>query len=228
MNNKKIQSILVIAVHPDDETLGCGGTLLKHASNSDMIHWLIITNITEVKGYPLEKVKTRAKEITDVAAAYGFYTVSSLDYEPRKLGSIPFEKLVKNISDKIDSIKPEIIYINYYRDVHSDHQIVFNAIISASKNFRHPFIKKIAMYETLSETEFAPPHTGSSFQPNYFVNIDDYIDKKCEIMKIYKTELMDNPFPRSLRTIKSLAKLRGSRAGFNYAEAFSVLYESWD
>ena len=221
-------NILVLAAHPDDETLGCGGTLLKHASDSDQIHWLIITKITEVKGYPLEKVKTRAKEITDVAAAYGFYTVSSLDYEPRKLGSIPFEKLVKNISDKIDSIKPEIIYINYYRDVHSDHQIVFNAIISASKNFRHPFIKKIVMYETLSEIEFAPPHTGSSFQPNYFVNIDDYIDKKCEIMKIYKTELMDNPFPRSLRTIKSLAKLRGSRAGFNYAEAFSVLYESWD
>ena len=123
INNIKKQSILVIAVHPDDETLGCGGTLLKHASDSDNIHWLIITNITEVKGCPLEKVKTRAKEIGDIATAYGFYTVSSLDYEPRKLGSVPFEKLVKDISDKIDSIKPEIIYINYHRDVHSDHVV---------------------------------------------------------------------------------------------------------
>jgi hypothetical protein len=100
--------------------------------------------------------------------------------------------------------------------------------MSASKNFRHPYVKKIVMYETLSETEFVPPHSGLSFQPNYFVKIDDYIDKKCEIMKIYKTELMDDPYPRSLRIIRSLAKYRGSRAGFNYAEAFSVIYDSWD
>ena len=228
MKNTKKQNVLVIAVHPDDETLGCGGTLLKHAFEGDLIHWLLITNITEAKGYPKNTIKKRAKEISDVAAAYGFSSVTNLDYEPIKLGSIPFEALVNNISDRIGSIKPGIIYVNYHSDVHSDHQIVFKATISASKNFRHPFIIKIAMYETLSETEFAPPHVDISFQPNYFVNIDNFIDKKCEIMKIYKTELMNDPYPRSLRTIRSLAQLRGSRAGFNYAEAFSVLYDSWD
>tara|TARA_Y100000294_G_C8307744_1_gene237395 strand:- start:263 stop:514 length:252 start_codon:yes stop_codon:yes gene_type:complete len=81
------------------------------------------------------------------------------------------------------------------------------------------------MYETLSETEFAPPLPGNVFQPNIFVDVTDFFEKKCEIMQLYKSELMDDPFPRSLTVIEALARYRGSRVGVKYAEAYMLLYE---
>ena len=103
--------------------------------------------------------------------------------------------------------------------------VAFDAVYSCTKSFRYPFIEKIYMMETLSETEFAPSVPAKTFLPNVYVDITDFIDKKLEIMQMYPKEVMQEPYPRSLSSIKSLARIRGSRAGVMYAEAFMLLFE---
>ena len=133
--------------------------------------------------------------------------------------------LIDKISNVINTIKPNIIYLPFKGDVHSDHRKIFEASYSCTKSFRYPFIKKIYMMEILSETEFAPSTKEDSFIPNTFVDISAYFEKKIEIMKIFKSEISMHPFPRSERNLKSLATLRGATAGCEYAESFVLLKE---
>ena len=120
--------------------------------------------------------------------------------------------------------EPEIIYMPYAYDVHTDHQIIAKALQSTFKWFRYPHIKKVLMYETPSETEFN--FMGDrTFQPKMFVNISDYLDEKIEVMNIFESEMGEFPFPRSEKTLRSLATCRGSQSGFEAAEAYVLLYE---
>ncbi|MBA7592854.1 hypothetical protein ES708_35050 [subsurface metagenome] len=129
------------------------------------------------------------------------------------------------MSKVLFEIKPEIIYLPNRSDVHTDHQITFKTAYSCTKNFRYPFIKKILMYETLSETEFAPALPENTFIPNVFVDVEKYIEKKLKIFSIYESEVMKYPFSRSLNGIKTLARYRGNYIGVEYAEAFTLIKE---
>lgn len=220
-----MKKILVVAVHPDDETLMCGGTLLKHKENGDNIFWLIVTNISEDHDWIPEFVKNRQNEIEIVSKHYNFEKVIKLDFPTTKLDTIPIGNIITKISNVFNQIKPEIVYLPNSSDVHTDHQITFKAAYSCTKNFRFPFIEKVLMGETLSETEFAPRIKNNCFSPNYFVDISKHIDEKLKIMRVFSSEIMNSPFPRSFENIKALAKYRGSRAGFHYAEAFELLFE---
>lgn len=213
--------VLVIAVHPDDETLGCGGTLLKHKASGDEVHWLICTTVDKTNSY----YKTREDELKRVADAYEFSSVNNLRLKTMQVDEYGMSSLIDKISNVINTIKPNIIYLPFKGDVHSDHRKIFEASYSCTKSFRYPFIKKIYMMEILSETEFAPSTKEDSFIPNTFVDISAYFEKKIEIMKIFKSEISMHPFPRSERNLKSLATLRGATAGCEYAESFVLLKE---
>ena len=221
MKNK----VLAIAVHPDDETLGCGGALLKHKANGDEIHWLIATDIKESEGYDIPAIKQRNKEIKKVENLYGFTSVNKLDLSTTKVDAYSMSVLVSKISSVIDRIKPDTIYLPFKGDVHSDHKYIFDAAYSCTKTFRYPFIKKIYMMETLSETEFAPSTKEDSFVPNVFIDISNNMDKKIEIMKVFESEMGEHPFPRSERNIRALGTLRGATCGCDYAESFMLLKE---
>ena len=134
-------------------------------------------------------------------------------------------ELISKISSIINKVKPNIIYLPFKGDVHSDHKYIFDAAYSCTKVFRYPFIKKIYMMETLSETEFSLSTKEDSFVPNVFVNISDYIDKKIEAMKIYKSEIGEHPFPRSEKNIRALATYRGATSGCDCAESFILIKE---
>ena len=222
---KKHEKVLVVAVHPDDETLGCGGTLLRHKADGYAVHWLILTSIQEQYGFAASAVEARQQEIKAVSSMYGFDGVYDLDFPTMQLDDIPFSRLVDSISDVFKQIEPDIVYLPFKSDVHTDHRIAFRAAYSCTKIFRYPSIKKIAMMETLSETEFAPSTKEDSFIPNMFVDITDFIERKIEIMNIYKNEIGSHPFPRSERNIRALATFRGATAGCEYAEGFMTLKE---
>ena len=216
-----MNKVLVVAVHPDDETLGCGGTVLKHKAEGDKIYWLICTNLPINHSY----YKKREEEIQKVASLYNFDGVYNLEFETMKIDEYSMNLLINKISQIFNIVKPNIMYLPFKNDIHSDHRKIFEAAYSCTKSFRYPFIKKIYMMETLSETEFAPSTKEDSFIPNVFVDITEFFDKKLEIMKIYKSELGNHPFPRSIENIKALATLRGAMAGCKYSEAFMLLKE---
>ena len=217
MKNK----VLIIAVHPDDETLGCGGTLLKHKANGDEIYWLICTTIDKSHHY----YEVREQEIEEVSNLYNFDSVHNLRLKTMQVDEYTVSELVGKISQVIKEVQPNIIYLPFKGDVHSDHRKIFEASYSCTKSFRYPFIKKIYMIETLSETEFAPSTKVDSFIPNSFVDISEYMDKKLDIMKVYESEIAPHPFPRSIKNIKALATLRGATCGCEYTESFVLLKE---
>jgi LmbE family N-acetylglucosaminyl deacetylase len=216
-----MNNVLVVAVHPDDETLGCGGTLLKHKANGDKINWLICTQ-TDINQ---EFYKIREKEISKVAELYNFDSIFNLKLDSMRIDEYSMSDLIGKISKVILELKPNIIYLPFKGDVHSDHRKIFEASYSCTKSFRYPFIKKIYMIETLSETEFAPSTKEDSFIPNVFVDISKFMDKKLEIMSVFRSEIAEHPFPRSLKNIKSLGCYRGSTASCEYAESFMLLKE---
>lgn len=216
---------LIISVHPDDETLGCGGTILKHKKNGDELFWLIITKAEEKLGFTKEFIEKRKLEIKKVSYLYGFKQVFELDYLTTKLHLIDIGELIKRISDIINYIKPDVVYMNNRTDIHTDHQVAAKAIMSCVKSFRYTFIKKVLMYECISETEIAPSLPENIFIPNVYSDITDFIDEKLEIMKLYESEVQEIPLPRSLDNIKALARFRGASCGVAYAEAFMLIRE---
>ena len=159
-----MNNVLVIAVHPDDETLGCGGTLLKHKYNGDKTNWLICTTIG--KNHP--NFKKREIEIKKISKLYKFNSVNNLKLKTKEIDQYKISELIEMISKIINKIKPNIIYLPFKNDIHSDHKRIFEASYSCTKSFRYPFIKKIYMMETLSETEFAPSIVNDSFIPNVY------------------------------------------------------------
>lgn len=220
-----MSTILVIAPHPDDETLGCGGTLLRHKNDGDDIHWLIVTEITTERGFTQQRIDKRAEEINQAADLYGFASVSKLGFPTARLDTVPVEKMVQKIGETIHSIRPDIVYLPYPGDIHSDHKFVFDSGMSCTKWFRYPFIKRILVYETLSETELGINPSNTKFSPNVYVDITDFLDRKIGIMKVFQSEIGEFPFPRSDQAIRALSAYRGASSGFQFAEGFMLIKE---
>ena len=217
------KKVMVIAVHPDDETLGCGGTLLRHLAEGDEVYWLTITTISEQYGFSEAVAEKRKKELVEVAQAYNFTDSIHLEFATTRLDEYTKTELIGAISKTFKSVQPEVIYLQHGGDAHSDHGDVFDAVYSCTKSFRYPFLKEVYTMETISETEFAAPLMQNVFIPNYFVDISAYLERKIEIMELFESEIGEHPFPRSARNMRALATLRGAQAGTEYAEAFMCL-----
>lgn len=219
-------NVLCIAPHPDDETIGCGGTIAKHKAGGDTIYWLLVTNVSGEDGWPADIVSGRQQEIETVRRIYGFDGLFKLDFPTTKLDVLPRVTLIDSMARIIQEVCPDTVYLPNRSDVHSDHQIVFQAAMSCIKSFRCPFIRRLLMYETLSETEYAPALQEAAFVPNVFVDISATFQEKEKAMRVYASELMDDTGPRSLCILEKQNAVRGSRIGVRYAEAFMLLLES--
>lgn len=216
--------VLIVAPHPDDETLGCGGTILRLAKEGAQIAWLLVTAVSEQAGYESKDVRQREDEISRVSELFGFKRVFRPRLPTTRLDTMPMADLVKVFYVVFKEFQPEQVYLPSPLDVHTDHRMVFNAGVACSKWFRHPSVRRVLSYETLSETEFSL-ETHNWFRPNCFVDISEFLERKLEVMSVYQSEIRPYPFPRSLESIRALATLRGATAGFNAAEAFQLLLE---
>lgn len=216
-------NILIVSAHPDDETIGAGGTILKHKRKGDNIFWLVTTNMDESVGYSLAQIKKREKEIQKVMKLLGVKKLYHLPIPTMSLNDEIVNKNVPVVGNIIREIKPEVIYLPNRSDAHTDHQHTFQMVISNTKSFRHPYLKSVLMYECLSETEFAPTLNEKLFAPNYFIDITKEFNSKLKVLDVYESEMGSHPFPRSIRNVEALATLRGSTAGVEYAEAFQII-----
>jgi len=218
--------VLVIAPHPDDEVLGCGGTIAKHVRKGNEVYLCVVT-----KTYPPEwsegEAQERKEEVFQAAKTLGIKQVHFLDLPTVKLDTIPQKELNELIAQVIDKVKPQILYIPHKGDVNKDHQAVFDAVMVAIRPKPNSTLEKVLSYETLSETEWAAPTVESAFIPNTYVDISETLDTKLEAMQEYRRELKQFPHPRSLEMLSALAKLRGSTIGVKAAEAFMLVRETW-
>ncbi len=219
-----MNNVLIIAPHPDDETLGCGGTLMKYKEQGYKIYWLLCSRFYRF-GKTKESIRAKDEELSTVERLYGFEKRFELGYEAATLTYSDLGGLIGKISKIVNETKPEIILLPNRSDVHSDHQLIFKAGYSCTKNFNFPFIKKVLMYETISETEFAPSVGENYFLPNFFVDVSVFFDRKIKVMELYKSELMTSYYPRNISSIEALGRYRGSAIGIKYAEAYMLLKE---
>jgi len=213
--------ILVIAPHPDDEVLGCGGTIAKCVGRGDTVFLCVITKV-----YPpdwSEKyIKNKKIEINKATRILGIKHIYFLDFLSVMLDTLP-QKDINNALQKIVSeINPDIVFIPWKGDLNRDHRIVFESALVATRPL-NTGIKKILAYETLSETEWG--RSLEAFQPNIYEDITPYISIKLDAIQSYESELKEYPHPRSIEAIDILAKKRGSEVSLKYAEAFMLIRE---
>jgi LmbE family N-acetylglucosaminyl deacetylase len=216
------QNILVIAPHPDDEILGCGGTMRKLTAEGKKVYVLVVTR-GKKELYSDERINNVRQEAANAHKILMVSETRFLDFPAPDLDQVSIAEISMAILPVINEFNISILYLPHHGDIHQDHKIVFEAGLVAARPVIGNLIKRIYSYETLSETEWASPTGADAFVPTHFVNIAEFFESKIEAIKCFKSQLRDFPNPRSLRSIEALSNLRGSTVGFTHAEAFMTI-----
>ena len=214
--NKK--KILVIAAHPDDEILGCGGTIIKF-KDEYQINVVFMTDGISSRGKNKKKAIERKKNCLSLFKFLNLEKPIFFKFPDNEMDKIPLLDIVKRIEKKINFYKPEIVFTHFSNCLNIDHRRTYEAVITACRPLKNSSVKKILSFEVLSSTDWAY-FKYKSFEPNYFVNITKQIKKKILCLKFYKKELRNYPHSRSLKGVESLARTRGVSCGVKFAEAF--------
>ena len=218
--------ILIVAAHPDDEVLGCFGTVSKYIKEGYAAYTLILgegktsrderRNVDSKKD-EIEKLNT---EIINANKSIGIKKVFIEHLPDNRFDSVDFLDIVKIINKIKEELKPDIIFTHYENDLNIDHSLTYKAVLTATRPMEDECVKEIYSFEILSSTEWKYP---LSFSPDYFVDISETIELKLEAMNKYNSELKEFPHPRSLEGIKLNAKCHGMKVGRKYAEAFKTI-----
>ena len=215
------ERVLVVAAHADDETLGCGGTMARHASNGDHVDVLLVAD--GVTGRGDEKLEDRHASALRACAILGANKPIFLDFADQKLDMLSFLQIVQTIEPIIERIGPTIIYTHHGGDLNLDHRIVHQAVLTALRPMPFSTYKAIYAFEVLSSTEWASSAVGEAFRPDHFVAIETTLSRKIEALRAYNQEMRDFPHARSIDALQALAVLRGSSVGLLSAEGFVTL-----
>lgn len=219
-----MNNILVVAAHPDDEVLGCGGTIAKLAKEGHSIFTLILgegvtsRNISKIKGK--KEMKILQKSTIKANKLLGVKRVFFYNFPDNKFDSVPLLEIVKDVEEIKNQIRPKIIFTHYEKDLNIDHRITYQAVITATRPIKGETVRGIYSFEILSSTEWSYP---LCFSPNVFYDISGTIDSKLRALEEYKNELKGYPHPRSLEGIKLTAKNWGMKVGLEYVEAFKLV-----
>lgn len=219
MKNKtnRNKTVLAIAAHPDDEVLGCGGTLALHAANGDNVHVVIVCE-GESHRYGPEGVDQN-EHIHNASDLLGVKSVKTLGLQDQALDKLSLVDIIFPLETIIRSVKPEIVYCQYGGDLNRDHQLLFQAALVALRPIED-YIEVIYSYGTLSSTEWAFPRT---FIPDTWIDIKSTLDIKLKAFACYHSEVCEYPHPRSLEALENKAKATGNQVCLQYAEAFMTV-----
>ncbi len=222
MNNR----ILVVAAHPDDEVLGCGGTIARLVKEGYEAYTLIlgegITSRDKIRNRKkrekdINKLKNQIRKANKIL---GVKEVLSFDFPDNRFDSVDFLDIVKVIEEVKNELKPELVFTHSKSDMNIDHRITYMAVITSTRPMQNESVRTIYSFEVLSSTEWNYP---LSFSPNVYFNIENTLDLKLKAMMEYKMELREYPHPRSIEGIRTKAMQRGMEVGFPYAEAFELV-----
>ena len=221
-------NVLVIAAHPDDEILGCGGTMAKHCQEGEDVHVLILAEGTTSRATSrapeqwqseLNALAIAAKE---AGRLLGTKAVELHSFPDNRMDSCELLDVVKVIEAVIQELRPTVVYTHHSGDVNIDHRRIHDAVITACRPQPHHPVKTLLFFEVPSSTEWQPPGSDPAFAPTWFVDISATLSAKMAALKVYESEMRSWPHPRSIKAVKHLAHWRGATVGVSAAEAFIV------
>lgn len=222
-------TILVIAAHPDDEVLGCGGTIAWHADTGDQVRVLIVAEGSTSRQQQRDRAQARDELSTLSKAAQlagsilGAVGVELLDLPDNRLDSLDRLDLIKRIEECVERHQPECVYVHHAGDVNVDHRRLHEAVVTACRPTPGHVVKRLLSFEVASSTEWQPPGSAPAFQPNWYVDISAQWERKRQALEAYSSEMRDWPHSRSLEAVEHQARWRGAQVGVEAAEAFCLL-----
>ena len=215
--------ILIVCAHPDDETLGMGGTIALHSKRNDDVYVLILSEGESARDKKSTKILQRKKQAESACTLLGVKKIKFLDYPDQKLDTVALSELSKQIEIVIKEWNPEVVYTHYWNDINQDHRQTYEATSIAVRPVPKSKISQFIVFETPSSTEWEGK--SNNFSPNLFVDITKVIDKKINAFKKYKNEIMSYPHPRSKKSITNRASFWGNVVGKEFAESFIIVRE---
>ncbi len=224
-----MNKILVVVAHPDDEVLGCGGSMARFALEGNDVYTLILGEGITSRDKKRMRVKRDSevaelkKTAEDANKILGAKKVYTFDFPDNRFDTIPLLDIIKTIEKIKEDIKPDIVFTHHYGDLNIDHQITFKAVITAFRPAVDESVKELYSFEIPSSTEWNAPSSLTHFMPEYFVDISKTIKLKVRAMKEYKCEIREYPHMRSVESIEIKAKQWGIQVGLETAEAFEVI-----
>jgi LmbE family N-acetylglucosaminyl deacetylase len=213
------QTVLVLAAHPDDELLGCGGTLSRHCSAGAEVHVLIITDGASAQYDDADLTELKKQQAEQVGSQLGFASVDFADLPDMRLDEVPHVDLNETLTSKIDAVNPSVVYTHSRNEVNLDHRRIHDSTLVATRPSSD--VSVVLAYETPSSSDWY--YTQDRFRPSLFVDITDHINDKISAFELYSTEVRDYPHPRSARALRALAERRGGQSGYEFAEGFSLV-----
>ncbi|WCN39533.1 PIG-L deacetylase family protein [Aneurinibacillus uraniidurans] len=214
-------NVLVIAAHPDDELLGTGGTIKKLMNHGCKVTTVIVANGREEEKDHIRPFMVKANK------QVGVEETIFLEYPNLLLETLPLHVINKEIEVLLNKYEPSMIFTHHYGDLNRDHQILFQAVLTAARPLPGKQPVEILCFETVSSSEWTQHTNDKAFKPNYFVDITDTIDEKLKALQYYDMEMRPFPHPRSYKGVKYLAHVRGMTVGVKYAEAFEIIRRVW-
>ena len=216
------KKILVIAAHADDEALGCGGVMARHAAEGCKVHTIFLADgVISRKNANLQNVQTRQKAAKSAMKILGVSSFHFLGFPDNQMDRIPQLEIVQKIEGIIKTIKPNIIYTHFHGDLNIDHKITHQAVMTVFRPQPTQSAKEIYGFEVLSSTDWNTPQY-EPFLPTHFANIEKYLRKKLKALGAYQKEMRASPHSRSKKHVEYLARHRGHCMGLKAAEAFVV------
>jgi|SRR5882757_4918510 LmbE family N-acetylglucosaminyl deacetylase len=221
-------SVLVVAAHPDDEVLGCGGTMARLANEGREVRIAILAEGMTSR-YPqrenadqkhLDHLHGNARQ---AAHEVGAKEVLLTKLPDNRLDTVPLLDVVKLVEELIAKFDPAVIYTHHPGDLNVDHGVVYRAVLTASRPLPGQRVREIYAFEVASSTEWAFQRLEPSFRPNVFVDISSTLENKVAALACYDTETRKFPHPRSPEAVRAIAMRWGSVAGFPAAEAFELI-----
>lgn len=220
----RIQRALVVAPHPDDEILGCGGTMARLAEMGKEVHVAIATR-GRPPLFPAEGVEAVWAEARTAHNHLGVTETHSLDFPAAELDRVPHLELNRAVGALVARIAPDTLFLPFIGDIHLDHQLIFTSGLVAARPRAPDYPVRVLCYETLSETNWYAPYVTPGFSPNLFLDISVQLERKLGAFACYHSQVQAFPSERSMESLKALAMLRGSTVHREAAEAFLLLRE---
>lgn len=224
-----MKTVLVIAAHPDDEVLGCGGTMARHAEMGDDVYTVILAEgLTSRKKERNRDLHNEEFNILHSAAQkandiLGVKQLKLLDFPDNRMDSLDRLDIVKVLEELINEIKPNIIYTHHIGDVNIDHRRIHEAVLTAVRPIPgNHYVEELLYFETASSTEWMTAGSAPAFMPNWYVDIEKTLNLKLEALEAYAYEMREWPHARSIKALDYLAKWRGANIGVGAAEAFML------